>query len=117
MGAPSAAPARERIPNSRAISEPKQSCQLARRKLAQPLRGSSKVKSRVLETTQRTKGKLMIRYAVIFLVIALVAALLGFGGLAGMAASIAKILFFVFLVLAAISFLVNLTRGGGSTLP
>lgn len=55
----------------------------------------------------------MIRYAVVFLVIALVAALLGFGGLAGLAASIAKILFFVFLVLAAISLVVNLMGGRG----
>jgi uncharacterized membrane protein YtjA (UPF0391 family) len=42
---------------------------------------------------------IMLRWAVIFLVVALVAALLGFGGIAGAAAGIAKILFFVFLVL------------------
>jgi uncharacterized membrane protein YtjA (UPF0391 family) len=47
----------------------------------------------------------MLNAAVLFLIIALVAAVLGFGGIAGTAAGIAKILFFVFLVLALISFL------------
>jgi uncharacterized membrane protein YtjA (UPF0391 family) len=45
----------------------------------------------------------MLKWALIFLVIALVAALLGFGGIAGGATEIAKILFFVFLVIFAIS--------------
>jgi uncharacterized membrane protein YtjA (UPF0391 family) len=43
-----------------------------------------------------------------FLVIALVAAVFGFGGIASSFAMIAKILFFVFLVL----FLVSLISGG-----
>jgi len=41
----------------------------------------------------------MLRWAVFFLIIALIAALLGFGNIAGTAAGIAKILFFIFLVL------------------
>lgn len=41
----------------------------------------------------------MLRYALIFLVVALIAAALGFGGLAGAATGIAKVLFFVFLIL------------------
>ena len=41
----------------------------------------------------------MLHYALVFLVVALIAAALGFGGVAGIAASIAKILFVVFLVL------------------
>ncbi len=45
----------------------------------------------------------MLRWAVLFLVIALVAALFGFGGVAGMAYDGAKILFVVFLVLAVLS--------------
>jgi uncharacterized membrane protein YtjA (UPF0391 family) len=49
----------------------------------------------------------MIRWALGFFVIALIAAVLGFGGIAVAAASIAKILFFVFLVL----FLVALASG------
>jgi uncharacterized membrane protein YtjA (UPF0391 family) len=47
----------------------------------------------------------MLRWAAIFLVIALVAAVFGFGGIASDAAGIAKILFVVFLVLAGISLL------------
>jgi uncharacterized membrane protein YtjA (UPF0391 family) len=43
-----------------------------------------------------------------FLIFALIAAVLGFGGLAGAAVGIAKILFFVFLVIWLIAFL---TRG------
>jgi uncharacterized membrane protein YtjA (UPF0391 family) len=45
----------------------------------------------------------MIRWAVIFAVLALVAGLLGFGGMAGDFAYIAKILLFVFLVLFVVS--------------
>lgn len=41
----------------------------------------------------------MLHYTLIFLVIALLAGVLGFGVIAGTAASIAKILFIVFLVL------------------
>src|SRR4051794_23468155 len=52
---------------------------------------------------RRKEDSKMLRWAVIFLVIALVAAALGFGGIAGDAAGIAKILFVVFLVVAAIS--------------
>ncbi len=49
----------------------------------------------------------MLTYAVIFLLVALAAGILGFGVIAGTAASIAKILFVVFLVL----FIVSLARG------
>jgi uncharacterized membrane protein YtjA (UPF0391 family) len=41
----------------------------------------------------------MLRYALIFLIVAIIAAALGFGGIAGTAGSIAKILFYIFLVL------------------
>jgi len=44
----------------------------------------------------------MLSWALTFLVIALIAGVLGFGVVAGTAASIAKILFFVFLVLFVI---------------
>jgi uncharacterized membrane protein YtjA (UPF0391 family) len=52
----------------------------------------------------------MLRWALIFLVIALVAALLGFGGLAGAATGIAKILFFIFLVIFVVSLILHLVR-------
>lgn len=47
----------------------------------------------------------MLSWALTFLVIAVVAAILGFGVIAGTAASIAKLLFFVFLVLFVVSLL------------
>jgi uncharacterized membrane protein YtjA (UPF0391 family) len=46
----------------------------------------------------------MLNWAITFLVIALIAAIFGFGILAGTAMQIAKILFFVFIVLFIISF-------------
>lgn len=45
----------------------------------------------------------MLRLALVFLVVALLAGLFGFGLVAGTAMEIAKILFFVFLVLAVVS--------------
>lgn len=52
----------------------------------------------------------MLYYAAVFLVIALIAALFGFGGIAASAVGIAKILFYVFLVLALISLLTGVIR-------
>lgn len=45
----------------------------------------------------------MARLAILFFVIALVAALFGFGGIAGEAAWIGKLLLVVFLILAVVS--------------
>ena len=53
----------------------------------------------------------MLRFAVIFLVIALVAAVLGFGGLSLVAADIARLLFFIFIVLFLISLIAHLVSG------
>lgn len=47
----------------------------------------------------------MIRWSVTFLIVAIIAAVLGFGGIAANAAYFAKILFFVAIILAVISFL------------
>ena len=52
----------------------------------------------------------MLQYAVVFLVIALVAALFGFTGIAAGAAEIAKILFFVFVLLFVASLIFGLAR-------
>jgi uncharacterized membrane protein YtjA (UPF0391 family) len=49
----------------------------------------------------------MLNYAVIFLIIAIIAGTLGFGVVAGTAATIAKVLFIVFIVL----FVASLLRG------
>ena len=53
----------------------------------------------------------MLHYAIVFFVIALIAALFGFGGIAASAVGIAKILFIVFLILAVASFLFGLIKG------
>jgi uncharacterized membrane protein YtjA (UPF0391 family) len=53
----------------------------------------------------------MLYYALVFLLIAIVAAVLGFGGIAFAAAGIAKILFYLFLVLFVVSLIVHLARG------
>ncbi len=55
----------------------------------------------------------MLQYAALFFVIALVAALFGFGGIAAGAVEIAKILFFIFLVLFVVSLVAGLMRRGG----
>ena len=57
------------------------------------------------------RGNTMLGWAVTFLIIALVAALFGFGGIAGTAVEIAKLIFFVAIVLFAISAVIGLLRG------
>lgn len=57
----------------------------------------------------------MFKWAIIFAVIALVAALLGFGGIAGLSADFAKILLVVAGVLVVVGFVFG--RGGRRTLP
>jgi len=53
----------------------------------------------------------MLSWAITFLIIAIVAAVLGFGVIAGAATGIAKILFIVFLVLFVASFFFGRGRG------
>jgi len=57
----------------------------------------------------------MLRLAVVFLVIALLAALFGFGLVADLSYGAAKILFFVFLVLAVLAFLGGALRSPPTT--
>ena len=52
----------------------------------------------------------MLYWALVFLIVALVAAALGFGGIAGASAGIAKILFFIFLVLLLVSLVTHFTE-------
>ena len=54
----------------------------------------------------------MLRWAVGFFVIAVIAALFGFGGIAAGASDIARVLFFVFLVVFVISLLMGVLGGG-----
>ena len=53
----------------------------------------------------------MLRWAFIFLIVALAAAILGFGGIAGAAAGVAKVLFFIFLLLFIVGLMMHLVRG------
>lgn len=53
----------------------------------------------------------MLGWALTFLIVALIAAALGFGGIAGVSIEIAKIIFFVFIVLFLIAALVGAARG------
>jgi uncharacterized membrane protein YtjA (UPF0391 family) len=50
----------------------------------------------------------MLTWAIIFLVVALIAAVFGFGGVASAATGIAKVLFFIFVVLFIISLIFGL---------
>jgi uncharacterized membrane protein YtjA (UPF0391 family) len=59
----------------------------------------------------------MLGWALTFLIVALIAAVLGFGGIAGFAVEIAKVIFFVAIVLFAISAVAGLIRGRSPTVP
>jgi uncharacterized membrane protein YtjA (UPF0391 family) len=60
---------------------------------------------------------IMLGWALTFLVVALIAAVLGFGGIAGFAIEIAKIIFFVALILFVVSAVVGLIRDRTPTMP
>ena len=52
----------------------------------------------------------LLHYAIVFLIVALVAAAVGFGGVAGFAMEAARLLFWVFIVLFVISLVAGLVR-------
>ena len=52
----------------------------------------------------------MLYYALVFFVVAILAAIMGFGGVAVAFAGIAKILFFLFLVLFLVSLVMHVSR-------
>jgi uncharacterized membrane protein YtjA (UPF0391 family) len=58
---------------------------------------------------------IMLGWALTFLIVALIAAVLGFGGIAGLSMEIAKIIFFVAIVLFLISAVIGLLRGRSPT--
>ena len=53
----------------------------------------------------------MLSWAVTFFILAIIAAIFGFGGIAASLVGIAKILFFIFLVLFLIALIANAVRG------
>jgi uncharacterized membrane protein YtjA (UPF0391 family) len=83
-----------------------------------PVRNQYAVGSVLLATMRRIdpgsspQEDIMLRWALIFFIVAVVAAVFGFGGIAAGAASIAQILFFLFLVLFVVALIASLMRGG-----
>jgi uncharacterized membrane protein YtjA (UPF0391 family) len=55
----------------------------------------------------------MLRYAIIFFIVAIIAGVLGFGGIAGAASQIAVLLFWVFVALFVLGLLAHLLGGRG----
>ncbi|MBH23994.1 MAG: DUF1328 domain-containing protein [Myxococcales bacterium] len=56
----------------------------------------------------------MIQFAIAMFILALIAAVFGFGGLAGSFAWLAQAALVVFLIIAAASFLMSMTRSASS---
>jgi len=54
----------------------------------------------------------LLYWAVVFLIIALIAAFLGFGGVAGVATEGAKLLFWVAIILVIVAFIGGMLRRG-----
>ena len=60
---------------------------------------------------KQNEDNLMLGWAITFFIIAIIAAVFGFGGIAGAATGIAQFLFFVFVALLVISLIANALRG------
>jgi uncharacterized membrane protein YtjA (UPF0391 family) len=58
-----------------------------------------------------TEVLIMLSWVVTFLIVALIAGILGFGGIAGVSIEIAKTIFFIAVVLFLVSAVVGLARG------
>ncbi len=64
-----------------------------------------------IETTIETEDFAMLGWVVTFLIVALIAGILGFGGIAGASVEIAKIIFFIAVVLFLVSAVMGVARG------
>ncbi|MAF32275.1 MAG: DUF1328 domain-containing protein [Magnetococcales bacterium] len=53
----------------------------------------------------------MLYYSIIFLIVAVVSAVFGFGGIAAAATDIAVLLFYIFIILFAVSVVIGLVKG------
>ncbi|MCA9282086.1 MAG: DUF1328 domain-containing protein [Phycisphaeraceae bacterium] len=53
----------------------------------------------------------MLRWAVIFFIVAIIAAIFGFGNISAAATDIARILFYIFIVIFLISLVLGLAKG------
>jgi uncharacterized membrane protein YtjA (UPF0391 family) len=68
-------------------------------------------------THQQFIGGFMLRAAIVFFVLGLIAIIFGATGFAGLSIEIGKTLLFIFLILAAISFIASLVMGGNRKIP
>jgi uncharacterized membrane protein YtjA (UPF0391 family) len=75
-----------------------------------PLRGVFRPSFKLFAGRRRNA---MLYWALVFLVVAIIAGALGFGGIAGASAGIAQILFFIFLAFLVISLVAGLMRRAG----
>jgi uncharacterized membrane protein YtjA (UPF0391 family) len=64
-----------------------------------------------LKQELETEVLVMLSWVVTFLIVALIAGILGFGGIAGVSIEIAKAIFFIAVVLFLVSAVVGLARG------
>jgi len=67
--------------------------------------------ARMLKQKAGKEELIMLSWVVTFLIIALIAGILGFGGVAGASIEIAKIIFFVALLLFLVSAVIGVARG------
>jgi uncharacterized membrane protein YtjA (UPF0391 family) len=63
------------------------------------------------KTNIEIEGFIMLGWVVTFLIVALIAGILGFGGIAGASIEIAKIIFFIAVVLFLVSAIMGVARG------
>jgi uncharacterized membrane protein YtjA (UPF0391 family) len=91
------------------LSLARQSSKVTRKPGGKPSRQLQK--QRFEQIAKDAQGGNMLYYALVFLLIALIAGALGFGFIAFAAAGIAKICFFIFLVMFIASLIMHLTRG------
>jgi uncharacterized membrane protein YtjA (UPF0391 family) len=61
------------------------------------------------------EDNIMLKWALIFAIVALIAGALGFTGVAGAAATVAKVLFFIFLVVFLVLLIAGLAAGRKAT--
>ena len=65
----------------------------------------------ILNRRRKIYEVVMLSWVVTFLIIALIAGILGFGGIAGASIEIAKVIFFIAVVLFLVSAVIGLARG------
>jgi uncharacterized membrane protein YtjA (UPF0391 family) len=81
------------------------------RQTARRFPGLAKSNGQPLADAHSETEVIMLGWVVTFLVVALIAGLLGFGGIAGASIEIAKIIFFIAIILFLVSAVISVVRG------